>query len=56
MSNFGAPISVKTLQFFDKVGLQIYDTFGSTEVQVTVENPYSRMVGSVGKAIPGVKV
>lgn len=54
----GAAISTDVAEFIDGLGITVYEGYGLTETSpITTANwPSSRKIGSVGKAIPGVKV
>lgn len=54
----GAPLDLDTLQFFDRIGLRIYQGYGLAETSpvITVNAPSANRAGSVGKPLPGVKV
>jgi len=54
----GAAISTDVAEFIDGLGITVYEGYGLTETSpITTANwPNSRKIGSVGKAIPGVKV
>ncbi|MBO4350600.1 MAG: AMP-binding protein, partial [Proteobacteria bacterium] len=54
----GASLSPKVMQFFDNFGVTIYEGYGMTEHApiVSVNNPTLRKVGSVGRALPNVKI
>lgn len=54
----GAAISKEVAEFIDGIGITVYEGYGLTETSpiVTANWPENRKIGSVGKAIPGVKV
>lgn len=54
----GAAISTEVAEFIDGLGITVYEGYGLTETApITTANwPGNRKIGSVGKAIPGVKV
>ena len=54
----GAAISTDVAEFIDGLGITVYEGYGLTETSpITTANwPGNRKIGSVGKAIPGVKV
>ncbi|MBS2016174.1 MAG: long-chain fatty acid--CoA ligase [Deltaproteobacteria bacterium] len=54
----GAAISTEVAEFIDGLGITVYEGYGLTETSpITSANwPGHRKIGSVGKAIPGVKV
>ncbi|MFZ9718192.1 MAG: AMP-binding protein [Chitinophagaceae bacterium] len=53
-----APIAMDILLWFEKLGIPIYQAYGMTEdcVYAHFERPGKRQMGSVGKALPGLKV
>ena len=54
----GAAISKDVAEFIDSLGVTVYEGYGLTETSpiATANWPGNRKIGSVGKAIPGVKV
>jgi long-chain acyl-CoA synthetase len=54
----GSACSPKVLSFLDDVGITICEGYGLTETSpiVSLNTPYNRKVGSVGKPLPGVNV
>lgn len=54
----GAYIDKQLLQYFDTLGLEIFQGFGSTETSAvaTLNSNMSNLYGSVGKALPGVEL
>ena len=54
----GAAISRDVAEFIDGIGVMVYEGYGLTETSPisTANWPGSRKIGSVGKAIPGVKI
>jgi long-chain acyl-CoA synthetase len=54
----GAAISRDVAEFIDSLGITVYEGYGLTETSpiATANWPGNRKIGSVGKAIPGVKV
>ncbi|AGP32657.1 AMP-dependent synthetase/ligase [Sorangium cellulosum] len=54
----GAALSYQVAEFVDALGITIYEGYGLTETSpvATVNYPGARRLGSVGKAIPGVRV
>lgn len=54
----GAAISSEVAEFIDGLGITVYEGYGLTETSpIAIANwPNNRKIGSVGKAIPGVKV
>lgn len=58
LSSGAAPISLELLNFFDAVGLPIYEGYGLTETTspITVNRPGEVKFGSVGRPLPGSQV
>lgn len=54
----GAAISTEVAEFIDSLGITVYEGYGLTETSpiATANWPNSRKIGSVGRAIPGVKI
>jgi long-chain acyl-CoA synthetase len=54
----GAACPSEVLQFMDDIGIQVNEGYGLTETSpiISLNTPDSRKVGSVGKALVGVKV
>jgi long-chain acyl-CoA synthetase len=54
----GAAISKEVAEFIDSLGVTVYEGYGLTETSpiATANWPGNRKIGSVGKAIPGVKI
>lgn len=54
----GAAISTEVAEFIDGLGITVYEGYGLTETSpiATANWPNNRKIGSVGKAIPGVKI
>ena len=54
----GAALSPKMIEFFDNIGISVYEGFGITECAplVCVTPYYARRVGSVGPAVPCCQV
>lgn len=54
----GAAISKEVAEFIDSLGITVYEGYGLTETSpiATANWPDSRKIGSVGRAIPGVKI
>jgi long-chain acyl-CoA synthetase len=54
----GAAISRDVAEFIDSLGVTVYEGYGLTETSpiATANWPGQRKIGSVGKAIPGVKI
>jgi long-chain acyl-CoA synthetase len=54
----GAAISREVAEFIDGIGVTVYEGYGLTETSpiATANAPGRRRIGSVGRAIPGVKI
>jgi long-chain acyl-CoA synthetase len=54
----GAAISKEVAEFIDNLGILVYEGYGLTETSpiATANWPGARKIGSVGKAIPGVRI
>jgi long-chain acyl-CoA synthetase len=54
----GAAISREVAEFIDGIGVMVYEGYGLTETSpiATANSPGRRRIGSVGRAIPGVKL
>jgi long-chain acyl-CoA synthetase len=54
----GAAISREVAEFIDSLGVTVYEGYGLTETSpiATANCPDHRKIGSVGQAIPGVKI
>lgn len=54
----GAPLAPELAQFFYGAGLPIYQGYGLTESSpaISCNTPRANRIGSVGRAVPGVKV
>lgn len=52
----GAPLDMDVAEFFDRVGIPVYQGYGLTETSPTLATNYPKnnRLGSVGKAIPSV--
>lgn len=53
-----SPSKLSTLQFFEQMGLPLYEGYGMTEMggMIALNNPFNYRAGSVGKPFPGKKV
>jgi long-chain acyl-CoA synthetase len=54
----GAALSIEVAEFIDSIGITVYEGYGLTETSpiATANLPGARKIGSVGRAIPGVRV
>jgi long-chain acyl-CoA synthetase len=54
----GAALSKEVGEFIDGLGITVYEGYGLTETSpiATANRPGHHLIGSVGKAIPGVKI
>ena len=54
----GAALSRDVAEFIDNLGITVYEGYGLTETSpiATTNRPGARRIGSVGQAIPGVKI
>jgi long-chain acyl-CoA synthetase len=54
----GAALSRDVAEFIDSLGVTVYEGYGLTETSpiATANRPGARRIGSVGQAIPGVKI
>jgi long-chain acyl-CoA synthetase len=54
----GAALSKEVAQFIDALGIVVYEGYGLTETSpiATANRPGGQKIGSVGQAIPGVKI
>lgn len=54
----GAPLEYEVGRFFDTIGIMVYEAYGLSEASpvVSMNREGHRRLGSVGKALPGVKV
>jgi long-chain acyl-CoA synthetase len=53
-----AALSKEVAEFIDALGIEVYEGYGLTETSpvLSVNYPGHRKIGSVGKALPGVKI
>ncbi|HEY6078232.1 MAG TPA: long-chain fatty acid--CoA ligase [Polyangiaceae bacterium] len=53
-----AALSKEVAEFIDALGIEVYEGYGLTETSpvVSVNTPGNRKIGSVGKALPGVRI
>jgi len=53
-----AALSQEVAEFIDSLGIMVYEGYGLTETSpvVSVNFPQARVIGSVGKPLPGVRV
>jgi long-chain acyl-CoA synthetase len=54
----GAPLDREVADFFERLGVQVYEGYGLTETSpvVAVNGPGARRPGTVGRPLPGVRV
>ncbi len=54
----GAAISREVAEFIDSLGIEVYEGYGLTETSpiATANWPGERRIGSVGRAIPGIRI
>lgn len=54
----GAPLEVEVGEFFERLGMPIYQGYGLTETSptITTNTPKFNKIGSVGKALPSVTI
>jgi long-chain acyl-CoA synthetase len=54
----GAPLDEVTMQFFDSIGLPVYQGYGLAEASpvITTNGPLANRTGSVGKPLPGIEL
>ena len=54
----GAPLDIKTLRFFEDIGIPVYQGYGLAETSpvIATNGPLANRSGSVGRPLPGVAV
>lgn len=54
----GAPLEIEVAEFFDRIGIPVFQGYGLTETSPTISTNYygNNKIGTVGKALPSVKV
>jgi long-chain acyl-CoA synthetase len=54
----GAPLDSNTLNFFESIGLPVYQGYGLAETSpvIATNGPVANRLGSVGKPLPGIEV
>jgi long-chain acyl-CoA synthetase len=54
----GAPLDSVTLDFFERIGLPVYQGYGLAETSpvIATNGPLANRAGSVGKPLPGIEV
>ena len=54
----GAPLDAEVEEFFDRLGIPVYQGYGLTETSpvISVNTPSHHRAGSVGRPLPGVRV
>jgi len=54
----GAPLDSKTLNFFESIGIPVYQGYGMAETSPVIasNSPAANRAGSVGKPLPGIEV
>jgi long-chain acyl-CoA synthetase len=54
----GAPLDIGTVNFFESIGLPVYQGYGLAETSpvIATNGPTANRTGSVGKALPGIEV
>ena len=58
MSSGGAPLDIGTLNFFESIGLPVYQGYGLAETSPVIASngPTANRTGSVGKPLPEIEV
>lgn len=53
-----APLNLKLAQKWENLGIEIFEGYGATETTaaLTINTPFAKRLGSVGKVLPGIKV
>ena len=53
-----APLNLKLAQKWENLGIEIYEGYGATETTaaLTINTPFAKKLGSVGRALPKIKV
>jgi long-chain acyl-CoA synthetase len=53
-----APLNLKLAQKWENLGIEIFEGYGATETTavLTINTPKAKKLGSVGKALPGIKL
>lgn len=53
-----APLNMKLAQKWENLGIEIFEGYGATETTaaLTINTPSAKLLGSVGKVLPGMKV
>ena len=54
----GAPLDINTIDFFESIGLPVYQGYGLAETSpvIATNGPTANRTGSVGKPLPGIEV
>jgi long-chain acyl-CoA synthetase len=54
----GAPLDIDTVNFFESIGLPVYQGYGLAETSpvIATNGPTANRIGSVGKPLPGIEV
>jgi len=53
-----APLNLKLAQKWENLGIQVFEGYGASETTavLTINTPKTKKLGSVGKALPGIKL